>query len=184
MRALILTLAITLLVSVSGRAQEKPSQQGQETERPQADQPQPQAQQPQEQQRPTLGAAPAPSLHGPRTSTTTDRRRLARVRKIYIERIDNALHEKLIELIGKSHLFRIVGDRKDAEAVLRGTCFDSRRLKTLRTEVYLNDVNGEAIWLDSVRRPINPPKIEVAVNEAATLIFNHLNESVMEAERH
>jgi hypothetical protein len=142
-----------------------------------------QPQQQQEQKRPTLGAAPAPSLHGPRTSSITDPRRLLQVRKIYVERMDNSLGEKLIEGLAKSHRVRIVADPKEADAILRGTCFDSRRLKSVRSEVYLNDRNGASIWQDSVRRPFNPPPLQAAVSETADLIVAHLAESIVEAER-
>ncbi len=137
----------------------------------------------QQQKRPTLGPAPAPSLYGPRTSNTFDPHRLVRVRKIYIERMDNSLDQKLVDLLGKTRRFQIVEARSGADAVLRGTCFDSRRLKQLRSEVYLNDPNGPAIWQDIIHRPLNPPTIEAAVNETANLIVSHLGESVAEAER-
>ncbi len=133
--------------------------------------------------RPTLGPSGPPTLLGPKTSNTTDARRLVRVKKIYVERMDNGLDEKLIELLAKTRRVRLVGDYKEADAILRGTCFDSRRLKILRSEVYLNEVKGASIWQDSVRRPINPPKIDVAVTEAAELITAHLTESMNEAER-
>ena len=134
--------------------------------------------------RPTLGPAPPPSLGGPKSSSTTDPRRLVRVRTIYVERMDNGLDEKLIEHLSKNRRIRLVGDYKEADAIMRGTCFDSRRLKILRSEVYLNEVKGASIWQDSIRRPINPPKLERAVAEAAAMIAAHLGESIVEAERH
>ena len=133
---------------------------------------------------PTLGPAPPPTLHGPKTSTTTDPRRLVRVKKIYVERMENGLHEKLIAVLAKIQRFRLVGDYSEADAVMRGTCLDMRRLKTLRSEVYLNEVKGASIWQDNVRRPINPPTVEVAVAESADMIAAHLAESLVEAERH
>lgn len=133
--------------------------------------------------RPTLGPAPAPTLHGPKTSTTTDPRRLVRVKKLYVERMENGLHEKLIAVLAKIRRFRLVGDYSEADAVLRGTCLDMRRLKTLRSEVYLNEVKGASIWQDNVRRPIHPPTVEVAVAETADMIAAHLAESLVEAER-
>lgn len=156
-------------------------QQGQQQSQTKEEQPPDQQKQP--QKRPTLGPAPAPSLYGPRTANTTDARKLLRVRKIYVERIDNSLGEKLIEGLSQTHRFQIVADRNGADAVMRGTCFDSRRLKTVRSEVYLNDSSGASIWQDSVRRPFNPPSLETAVSETATLVLTHLTESVIEAER-
>jgi hypothetical protein len=175
MRAIKLVLAATFLLGVAGHPQSQPSSQ--EEERPAQDKPAP-------AQRPTLGPAPAPSLYGPKTSSTTDVHKLVRVRKIYIERMDNALDEKLTERLANSRYFQLVGDRKEADAVMRGTCFDSRRLKLLRSEVYLNDRGGAPIWQDSLRRPFNPPALATAVSDTANLIASHLSESVAEAERH
>lgn len=166
-----LALAILLASGLAAWAQDQPQAKAPET---------PTQQKP--AQKPTLGPAPAPSLYGPRTSSTTDARKLMRVRKIYVERIDNSLDEKLIEGLSKTRRFHIVANRREADAVLRGTCFDSRRLKAVRSEVYLNDTGGASIWQDSVRRPYNPPPLEAAVRETATLILTHLSESLMEAE--
>ena len=159
----------------------------QEPPRPEQDRApdQQQDQSPQQQQppkRPTLGPAPAPTLYGPKTSNTIDARKLLRVRKIFVERIDNSLGEKIMEGLAKTRRFHIVADRKEADAVMRGTCFDQRRLKVVRAEVYLNDLSGASIWQDSVRRPFNPPTLDAAVGETATLILSHLTESVTDAE--
>ncbi|MBZ5516247.1 MAG: hypothetical protein LAN62_15625 [Acidobacteriia bacterium] len=141
------------------------------------------SEQPREQRRPTLGPAPAPSLGGPRTSSTTDARRLLRVRKIYLEQIENRLTEKLVEGFGKARGVAIVADRNQADAVMRGTCFDSRRLKTLRSEVYLNDRSGASIWQDSIHLPFNPPPLDSVVNQTADRIVADLMASIMEAQR-
>ncbi len=147
-------------------------------------QPPPQGQQQQQQQkRPTLGPAPAPSLRGPRNFNIVDAHRLARVQKVYVERMDNSLGQKLIEELSKGRRLHVVADRKEADAILRGTCFDSRRLKSVRSEVYLNELHGAAIWQDSVRLPYNPPPLRVAVTQTANLIVEHLAESIIEAER-
>lgn len=176
MKAVSISLALLFLSGSVARPQDNPPAQ-------EKDRSQEQQHQQQEQKRPTLGPAPAPSLSGPRTSSTTDAHRLVRVRKIYVERIDNALGEKLIEGLAKSHRVRIVANRSEADAVLRGTCFDSRRLKSVRSEVYLNDTSGASIWQDSVRRPYNPPPLQSAVSESADLIVAHFAESIQEAER-
>jgi hypothetical protein len=134
--------------------------------------------------RPTLGAAPPPSLNGPKSSTTTDPQKLIRVRKIFVERIDNQLSDKLMEGLAKSGRFRIVADAKEADAVLRGTCFDSRRLKSVHSEVFISDrVTGASIWQDTVLRPFNPPTLQKVVDDTATTIVGHLNDSLHEAER-
>ena len=134
------------------------------------------------QQKPSLGEQ-EPSLHGPHTSSTTDARKLLRVRTIYVQRIDNALSDKLMEGLSKTGRFRIAADRQEADAVLRGTCSEYRRLRTVRSEVYLNDRTGAPIWQDSVRRPYNPPRLEEAVGETAESILAHLAESIHRAER-
>jgi|SRR5579863_7844684 len=137
-----------------------------------------------DQKRPTLGPATPPSLHGPRSSTTTDPQKLNRLRKIYVESIDNSLSDKLMEGLAKSGRFRIVADIKEADGVLRGTCFDSRHLKSLHSEVFISDrVTGASIWQDNVRRPFNPPALAKAVDDTAAIILEHLNESVREAQR-
>jgi hypothetical protein len=145
-----------------------------------------------QQDRPSLGkdAEPpslgkdAPSLNGPRTSTTTDARRLLSVKAIFVDPIDNALSEKLADGLSKMGRFRIVAERKDADAVLNGTCFDSRRLKRVHSEVFLHDrSSGASIWQDAVRRPYNPPPLQKAVDDTATMILAHLGESIQDAQR-
>jgi hypothetical protein len=175
MRVGYLCLALLLIAGLAAWQQEQQTQE----QSPQ----QPEHRKQQEQPRkPTLGPAPAPSLYGPRTSNTTDARKLMRVRRIYVERIDNSLSEKLVEGFAKTRRFRIVASRNEADAVLRGTCVSLRRMKTVHSEVYLNDMNGAAVWQDNVRRPYNPPTLEAAVSETASLIVTHLTESALEAE--
>jgi hypothetical protein len=172
--ALFLLSAVVAAASVGQAAQDKPqAQQDQQQQRQQQEQP----------RRPTLGPTPAPSLRGPRSANIVDARKLAGVEKIYVERMDNSLAEKLTEDLAKTRRFQVVADRKDADAVLRGTCFDSRHLKSVRTEVYLNDIHGAAIWQDRVRCPYNPPPLDAAVSQTADLIVEHLSESKLEAER-
>ena len=138
------------------------------------------AQEKKEETRPTLGPPPAGSTEIPANAVTTDAARLARVRKIYIERIDNRLSDKLLEALGNSGRFQIVAERNKADAVLRGTCFDSRRLKTLHSEVFLNDrVSGKSIWQDSVRVPFKPPALSKAVDKTAEAIVKHLAASML-----
>jgi len=171
-----LSLAIVL---VSGLAA------GSQQEQPPPEQPPPQPEQRKQQgqpRRPTLGPAPAPSLFGPATANTTDPRKLLGVRKIFIERMDNALNEKLIEGLAKARRFVVVAARNEADAVMRGTCVSLRRMKTVHSEVYLNDMSGASIWQDNVRRPYNPPPLEAAVSETAAVVLAHLSESVMQAE--
>jgi hypothetical protein len=166
-----------LLVALSVWAQE-----GQKQEPPQEEQP-PQ-QQPQPEQRPTLGPAPAPTLgEGPRAATTRDGRKLMHIRSLYIERIDNSLSDKLLEALAKSGRFRVVAKPKEADGTVRGSCLESRRLKRVHSEIFISDRNGTSVWQDTVYRPFNPPSLDQAVSDTATLLAEHLEESVREAER-
>jgi len=167
----VLSLLLLVSASIAPAQSEKPPEQQPDGAAP---------------KRPTLGPAPAapPSLNGPRSSTTTDPQKLIRVRKIFVERIDNQLSDKLMEALAKSGRFRIVADTKEADAILRGTCFDSRRLKSLHTEVFISDrITGASIWQDNVQRPFNPPTLQKVVDDTASTIVGHLNDSVHEAER-
>jgi len=139
-------------------------------------------QQPSEQ-KPTLGPATPPSLYGARPATTINARRLLSIRTVFIERMDNGLGEKLADGLAKEGRFRMVTKRDAADAVLRGTCVDLRRLKSLHSEVYLTDNSGAAVWQDSVRSPFNPPVLDKAVTAAAGVIVEHLRTSILEAER-
>jgi len=131
----VLTLMVVLGCTGARGQDEKPPTLGKQSQ---------QQQQQQQQQKPTLGEAP--SLGGPHTSTTTDIRKLLRVRSVYIEAIDNSLSDKLTEALSKAGPFRVVAKRNEADAILRGTCFDSRRLKSLHSEVFLTDPHGGPIW--------------------------------------
>ena len=139
---------------------------------------------PDQNQRPTLGRDDAPSLTGPRTSTTTNERRLLGVKTIFVDRNDNSLSDKLADGLSRTGRFKIVAERKDADAVLSGTCFDSRRLKSVHSEVFLQDRRtGASIWQDVVRRHYNPPALVKAIDDSAMMILAHLGQSVQEAER-
>jgi len=135
----------------------------------------------QEQPPPTLGPAPGSSEHGPRTATVNDYRKLVRIRSLYVERMDNALSEKLVVSLGKLGRFKIASNPKEADAVVTGSCLESRRLKRLHSEVFIADRGGGSIWQDSVSRPYNPPSLEQAVNETARMVADHLGESLSEA---
>jgi hypothetical protein len=135
-----------------------------------------------EEKPPTLGKNTSPEA--PRTSTTNDPRRLMSIKTIYVDRIDNSLSDKLADGLSKIGRFRIVAERKDADAIVYGTCFDSRRLKTVHSEVFLHDrASGASIWQDVVRRHYNPPPLSKAVDDTATIVLGHLTESIQEAER-
>ena len=136
------------------------------------------------QERPTLGPKTGPDLgNGPVTSTTTDIRKLLRIRTLYIEDIDNSLSDKLVETLGKMGRFRLVTRAKDADATVRGSCLESRRLKHVHSEVFITDRNGASVWQDTIYRPYNPPTLDQAVADTAVLVAAHLQQTVREAEQ-
>jgi hypothetical protein len=167
-------LVVCFLASLTMWAQE-----GQKT-----DQPAPPAPSQQQEERPTLGPRNGPGVvSGPDTSTTTDIRKLMRIRTLYIESIDNSLSDKLVESIGKWGRFRLVTKAKEADATLRGSCLESRRLKHVHSEVFISDRNGGSIWQDTIYRPFNPPTLDKAVSDTATLVEQHLELTIREADR-
>ncbi len=138
------------------------------------------------QNRPTLGPQPgeAPTLFGPHNSTTNDERRLLRLRTLYIERIDNKLADRLTDAFAKASRFRVTDKRDEADAVLRGTCFDSRHRKDVHTEIFISDRRtGSPIWQDIIHQPYNPPPLGDAVGTTALAVVKHLMDSVNDAER-
>jgi len=133
------------------------------------------------QQKPTLGGQPTPGLHAPRTATVNDYRKLMQIRSLYIEKMDNALSEKLVLSLGKMGRFKIASTPKEADAIMTGSCLESRRLKRLHSEVSIADRGGGSVWQDILYRPYNPPSLEQAVNETAQLVADHLSESLSQA---
>ena len=158
-----LLLAIAFLLVAVGRAQESQKSEGDQ------------------QQRPTLGAQPGPGPRGPRTATVNDYRKLTQIRSLYIEKMDNALSEKLVMSLGKLGRFKIASTPKEADAIMTGSCLESRRLKRLHSEVFIADRGGGSVWQDNLYRPYNPPSLEQAVNETAQMVAEHLGESYNEA---
>ena len=137
-----------------------------------------------QEERPTLGPRNGPpGVAGPLTSTVTDIKKLLRIRTLYIENIDNSLSEKLVEAIGKGGRFRIVTKAKAADATLRGSCLESRRLRHVHSEVFISDRSGGSVWQDNIYRPYNPPGLDQAVSDTAALVEAHLEQTIREAER-
>ena len=135
-----------------------------------------------QEERPTLGPKPGPNEPaGPRTATVNDYRKLMRIRTLYIERMDNALDEKLVVSLGKLGRFKIASNAKDADALVTGSCLESRRLKRVHSEVFITGRGGGSIWQDNVVRPYNPPSLDQAVNQTAQVVAEHLGESINEA---
>ena len=136
------------------------------------------------EQRPTLGPRNGPGeVAGPNSSSTTDLKKLMQIHTLYIENIDNSLSDKLVESIGKWGRFRLVTKVKEADATLRGSCLESRRLKRLHSEVYISDRNGGSVWQDTIYRPFNPPALDKAVTDTATLVAEHLAQTLREGDR-
>ena len=138
--------------------------------------------------KPTLGPATGPAVPegGIRTANATDPKKLARIHSLYVERIDNELGDKLVEALGKSGRFRIVTKPKEADATVRGSCLESRRLKSVHSEVFISDRSGASVWQDSIKRPfdpLKPPSLDRAVSETADIVAEHLVESIREAGR-
>ena|SRR5208282_6314352 len=141
-------------------------------------------QSPENNHRPTLGPQRGPEVPtGPDTSTTTDVRLLMRIHTLFIENIDNSLSDKLAESLGKLGRFRLVTKAKDADATLRGSCLESRHLKHVHSEIFISDRRGKSVWQDTIYRPFNPPTLDQAVGDTATLVAAHLQQTIMTAER-
>lgn len=175
-------LGLVILVTANwGLANPLPQQEPSE---PQEEQQAPQESSRPSLQRPTLGPAPAPTLGGPRSSNIADPRRLMTIRKVFIQRIDNNLSEKLTEALRHGDLFRVVDKRAEADAVLRGSCFEARRIRKVHAEIYLVDrVTEKIIWQDVIRQPFNPPPLASAVNATVAEILAHLRLDIREAPR-
>ena len=163
MRRIVVLLALALLLAPVLTAQDAQQQGGEQ------------------EQKPTLGPKPGPGESGPRTATVNDYRKLMRIRTLYIERMDNDLSEKLVASLGKLGRFKMATNAKEADAIVRASCLESRRLKRVHTEVSITDRGGGSIWQDIVLRPYNPPSLAQAVNETAQMIAEHLGESINQA---
>lgn len=138
------------------------------------------------QQRPTLepSGPESPSLRGPGSFRTNNPHLLVRMRRIYIQRIDNNLNEILTKDLAHVSWVKVVDKPSQADAVVRGTCFRLRSLKTLHTEVYITDrISGVSIWQDVVRVPYGPPVLSKAVDNAAAQVLADLNHSLRVASK-
>ncbi len=163
MRRIVVLLALALLLAPLLKAQEAQPQAGDQ------------------EQKPTLGPKPGPGESGPRTATVNDYRKLVRIRTLYVDRMDNDLSERLMASLGKLGRFKMASNAKEADAIVRGSCVESRRLKRLHTEVSITDRGGGSIWQDIVLRPYNPPSLAQAVSDTAQAIAEHLGESINQA---
>ncbi len=136
-----------------------------------------------QQRPPTLGPS-QPSLRGPSSARTADARLLLKMHTVYIERIDHDLNDRLTDDLAHASWLKVVDKKDEADAVVRGTCFDLPRLKRLHAEIYINDrYTGKSIWQDVIAVPYGPPALPAAVDQAAAEILAHLNESMHIATR-
>ena len=135
---------------------------------------------PDSSQRPSLGAA-APSLNGPGHATVIDAHQLLRVHKVYVESMDNKLNVQIDQAFSRLGPFEVAASRDGADAILRGTCFDSPHLKDVHSEVFLTTKTGKAIWQDVIRAPYNPPALSDVVSQTAEAVVAHLKQSLQEA---
>jgi hypothetical protein len=135
------------------------------------------------QQAPTLGPS-RPSLESPSTLRTGNPRMLVKMHKVYIQWIDHNMSEKLADGLAHVPGLKVVDKEDQADAIVRGTCFDLRRLKRLDAEVYITDrVSRKAIWQDAIHVSFNPPDVAKAVDQAASEITAHLNASIRQASK-
>ena len=139
----------------------------------------------QQQERPTLRPRNAPpgEISSPDNSTTTNPRKLLEIHTLFVESIDNSLSERLVEAFEKLGRYQLVTNRKQADALVHGSCLESRRLKHVHTEVFISDREGRSIWQDTIYRPFSPPSLNQAVSETAYLLIDHLARSIHDAER-
>lgn len=145
------------------------------------------------QQRPTLGPEPAPnrpslggeapSLMGPMNAKILDPVKLRMVHKVFIDLIDNSLNLKLMQQLSTRGRFQVVDNRREADAILKGTCFDSPHLKDVHSELFLTGQNGKPIWQDIIHLPYNPPPLRRAIVETAMKATADLRASIEAVER-
>ena len=96
------------------------------------------------QEAPTLGPS-RPSLESPSTLRTGNPRMLVKMRRVYIDWIDHNMNEKLADSLAHVPGLKVVKKQDAADAIIRGTCFDLRRMKRLDAEVYITDrITGKA----------------------------------------
>ncbi len=140
------------------------------------------ARQQQAEQRPTLRRGKGSSERH-NTSVTMNARALMRVRTIYIEPIENRLGVKIADDLASAGHFKLSLDKRQADAILSGTCLDATHLRLLHSEVFLSSrVTGAAIWQDEIRLPLDPPPLAKALNETASKIARDLLASAGAAE--
>jgi hypothetical protein len=146
------------------------------------------------QQRPTLGPEPAPSrpslmggsapsLMGPMNAKILDPAKLRMVHAVFVGLMDNSLNLRLAQDLSASGQFHVVSDRHAADAILQGTCFDSRHLRDVHSELFLTGQNGKPIWQDIIHQSYSPPPLRRAVDVTALKAVADLRASIEAVER-
>ncbi len=49
-----------------------------------------------------------------------------RIRTLFVERMDNDLNESLVASLGKLGRYKMASNAKEADAIVRGSCLESR----------------------------------------------------------
>ena len=131
------------------------------------------------------GRQPArPSLTGKSSNLLVSPARLQRIRTLYIAPMDNHLHLRLAEQFSSWKRFRLVATEKQADAVIKGTCFAARRLKMVKSEIYIREGrSGTPVWQDNVRLAYNPPSLNQVVGQMAVLLVDHLRHTMQTKRR-
>ncbi|MEE8256590.1 MAG: hypothetical protein V3R60_01765 [Acidobacteriota bacterium] len=125
-----------------------------------------------------------PSLTGKSSYLLASSRKMRSVRRLYIAPMENKLDFKLTEAFVRWGRFEIVGSEKEADAVVKGTCFAARRLKMVKSDIYIRARRTrEPLWQDNLRLPYNPPTVEKVVGEMATSMVAHLRASMQNSKR-
>ncbi len=140
-----------------------------------------------QEKRPSLltGRAKSPPLLSGRSSHMLgSSKKMKKVRRIYIAPMENRLNFKLAEAFLHWGRFEIVATEKEADAVIVGTCFAARRLKTVKSDIYIRTRRTrEPLWHGNLRLPYNPPKVEKVVGKIGSLMVDHLRLSMQDSKR-
>lgn len=127
---------------------------------------------------------PSPSLTGRSSSMFGSTKKMKKVRRIYIAPMENRLNLKLAEAFLHWGRFEIVTTEKEADAVIVGTCFAARRLKTVKSDIYIRTRRTrEPLWQGNLRLSYNPPTVEQVVGKIASSMVDHLRLSMQDSKQ-
>ena len=98
--------------------------------------------------------------------------------------MDNNLNLKLAEQFSGWKRFGLMATEKQADAVIRGTCFAARRLKMVKSEIYIRESrSGAPVWQDSMSLAYNPLSLNQVVGQIAVLLVDHFRHTVQTKSR-